>query len=108
MDCAFGARCRRPRGLMLWRLRLEAGLSVCLKQREWFRASFLAELCRRVPPRQVLVVALFMVFPVCLFKDLRALRHLCYMGFFSVILLTTAVRCRLVVIRRHGAWSLFP
>lgn len=40
---------------------------------------------------QVLFVTLAVVFPACLAKDLHALRHFCYVGFFSAMILTAAV-----------------
>ncbi|CAM9315807.1 unnamed protein product [Ascophyllum nodosum] len=43
---------------------------------------------------QVLLVALGVVFPVCLVKDLHALRHFCYVGFASAIVLTAAITYR--------------
>eukprot|EP00903_Cladosiphon_okamuranus_P022165 g20383.t2 len=45
---------------------------------------------------QVLFVALAAVFPACLAKDLHALRHFCYIGFFSAMVLTAAIAYRSV------------
>eukprot|EP00752_Nemacystus_decipiens_P011549 g10255.t1 len=44
----------------------------------------------------VLFVALAAVFPACLAKDLHALRHFCYVGFFSAMVLTAAIAYRSV------------
>ncbi|CAN0347772.1 unnamed protein product [Pylaiella littoralis] len=43
---------------------------------------------------QVLFAALIVVFPACLAKDLHALRHFCYVGFFSTIILTATIGYR--------------
>ncbi|CAM9164895.1 unnamed protein product [Ectocarpus sp. 8 AP-2014] len=45
---------------------------------------------------RVLFVALLLVFPACLAKDLHALRHFCYVGFFSALVLTAAIGYRSV------------
>ncbi|CAN0279693.1 unnamed protein product, partial [Scytosiphon promiscuus] len=59
-------------------------------------ASVIGQALDATQSTHVLFVALAVVFPACLAKDLHALRHFCYVGFFSTMLLTAAIAYRSV------------
>ena len=42
----------------------------------------------------ILIGCVLITLPACLAKDLHALRHMCYVGFFSVFVLTAAIAYR--------------